>query len=146
MWDRREVLIAGAAGALAANLAALASTTGFPKVMVVADTRFAESTAFALEAAKSGHRLAMVDGDVTALWYGTLDQLWRNELIPIAGLTGSDVLFCLERLAMDRGLRVVFKGEHRRFGNDRLSRAITAPPPLVSWAIAARRNAAGIRA
>jgi hypothetical protein len=47
-----------------------------------------------------------IRGDITALWYHDLYFHWRNEPTPIAGITTSESLFCLELLARDAGLRV----------------------------------------
>jgi hypothetical protein len=80
---------------------------------VVADTRFAASRAFSAEAGRSGSRIAWIDGDITNLWYDELDLLWRREPAVIAGLTAYGAFFCLERLGMDRGLRLVFKRQHQ---------------------------------
>ncbi|MEI9887688.1 MAG: hypothetical protein WDN08_14530 [Rhizomicrobium sp.] len=93
--------------------------------IIVADTRFAASRAFAAGAA----RIAWIDGDVTVV-YNELDLLWRREKVTVSGLTAYGAFFCLERLAMDRGLRVAFKREHR------------GAPVLISWAIASKPGAA----
>ncbi|AKH44136.1 hypothetical protein FHS61_001455 [Altererythrobacter atlanticus] len=54
-----------------------------------------------------GARVFKIDGDVTALWYETLDPLWRKPGFVLGGITGADALFVLENLAWDRGRRVV---------------------------------------
>ena len=45
-------------------------------------------------------------------WYDELDLVWRQQRAPIAGLTRHGPLFRLERFAWERGMRVVFRGEH----------------------------------
>ncbi len=52
----------------------------------------------------------------------------------LAGLTDNAAFFCLERLAMNRGLRVVFKGEHRRLASGALSHLIAGPGAVVTQA------------
>ncbi len=130
LWNRRDVIAAGAGTAIAAwagfgtaQGAAPAPMQTAPFHMIVADRGFAESRAFADKAARAGQRIGWIDGDdISALWYGELDPLWRREQAAIAGLTAYGALFCLERLAMDRGMRVVFKCEQ--------------PPSLHRWVIA----------
>ena len=55
--------------------------------------------------------LHVVDGDMTNLWYDTLDLRWREPGFVVAGRTGADALFVLEQLAWSRGRRVTFRRE-----------------------------------
>lgn len=131
LWDRRDfVMAAGAAvgawSGLTANSAEMALLPRF--CTTVADTRYPASHAFAAEAARLGQRIAWIDGDITNLWYDELDVLWRSRKVTVSGLTAYGAFFCLERLALDRGLRVVFKGRtsstrfRPRLAHDRRSR------------------------
>lgn len=70
----------------------------------------------------------VVDGDVTALWYHTLDPRWRKPGFVLAGFTGTDVLFVLEHLAWDRGRRVIER--------QRMRSAARIAVPLIRWVIA----------
>ena len=131
LWHRRDFLIASGAamgslpGLTAAAGAALAlPSAASPARLIVADTRFAESRAFAAEAARSGQRIAWIEGDVTDLWYEELDLRWRSERVTVSGLTEYGAFFCLERLGMDRGMRVAFKREQS--------------PSLLGWVIASK--------
>lgn len=110
---RRSFITAVGAGALVAGAARAGALSAAAPVRVVADRGLAESGAFAAEAARLGARISWTEADVTRLWYEELDLLWRERKVPLAGLTGPAAFFCLERLALDRGLRTVFKGEHR---------------------------------
>jgi len=103
-----------------------------PPHLIIEDSRYAESAAFA---AQAGAPVFRIDGDVTALWYERLDRDWRTRQSVVAGLTGADALFCLERLAMDRGLRAVFKVERQPASGER--------PALVHWIIAPKPRGAG---
>jgi hypothetical protein len=170
-WDRRDFM-AMSGGALSA-LTALAAhsrpahATPSPLV-IVADMRIPASRAFAAEAARSGGRIAWIDGDVTDLWYGELDLRWRSDKVAVAGLTEYGAFFCLERLAMDRGLRTAFKCEHRREGAGWAAQvarvALSArgphrlalpmqqrgaagrPPLLISWVLAPKTGLRGVAA
>lgn len=143
LWDRRDFLIAsgaavGAWSIVPAAIGAVSAQTA-PFHMLVADTRFLESHAFAAKATHDGNRIAWITGDITDLWYNDLDLLWRENKVAIAGLTGYAAFFCLERLAWDRSLRVAFKEELRRTGSEQ-------PSSLYRWIIAPkpeRRSAGG---
>ena len=138
-WDRRDFLFAAGAaagscaGAAAPAVAACAAITAVPAGIVVADSRFAESRAFAAEAARTGGRIVWTQGDVTRLWYEELDLRWRREKVSLSGLTAYPAFFYLQRLAMDRGLRVIASDEH-----------FFARQRLIRWAIAAKPRASNI--
>jgi hypothetical protein len=51
------------------------------------------------------------EGDITALWFEVLDPLWRQEHSTVAGITSPEAIFCLERLAWDHGMRMVFRAD-----------------------------------
>ncbi len=103
---------------------------------IVSDARFAASRAFGRDAARDGRRIVWIEGDVTAA-YNEIDLLWRRAKVAVSGFTAYGAFFCLERLAMDRGLRVAAKREHRE------------ETLLIAWTIAprsreaSRENAAG---
>jgi hypothetical protein len=78
----------------------------------VYDERFAESRAFAAELKRRGVLTTAIRDDVARLWYEDL----RNDLgkngAPVAGLTDRATLFCLEELARDVSMRVIFRADH----------------------------------
>ena len=116
MTDRRSFISGSAALAAAAAAAPGLASAGRPSgrlYKAVIDTRFAESLGFAREAARAGLPLARIRGDVTDLWFHDLGPRWKAGQAAVAGLTGADALFCLERLAWDANMRVVFRAEHR---------------------------------
>lgn len=125
MMDRRELLKWGAVAPVLASgpYAALAAMPGGVDALV-ADSRFAHAGLAGMAARQS----YTIDGDVTALWYHTLDALWRKPGFVLGGVTGSDALFVLERLAADRGRRVVSRRE--------LQPAQAGRTAAVSWIIA----------
>lgn len=104
--------------------------------------------------------LQAVTGNITALWYSELQPLWlkqqglkqqglqqhvqqqqgrqqqaQQQALALAGTTGADVLFCLERLAWDAGMRVLLREEHVQDAGEHPQEA------LVSWVIAAPTRA-----
>ena len=132
-WDRRDVLMAGGVATTFATLPATLSSA--PSHIVIGDTRFAASRTLAARTAKSGARIVWTDGDITDFWRDELDLLWRHRKVSLSGLTTGATLFYLERLAMDRGLRVVFRQEVRQEFGAR---------SLIAWRIATKR--AGVAA
>ncbi|HUJ48437.1 MAG TPA: hypothetical protein VLV55_14980, partial [Rhizomicrobium sp.] len=103
--------------------------------IVVADARFAASRAFAETAAKSGARIVWTEGDITDFWRDELDLLWRHQKASLSGLTAQPTFFYLERLAMDRGMRAVFRQEVQQSGS--------GARPLIAWCIAPKPRSAG---
>jgi hypothetical protein len=100
----------------------------------VFDDRYAEARAFAREIARFGVPAhALERGDVTAL-YERLDLAWRGGAAPIAGLTQFGPMFVIERLARERGMRVVLCVEHRASGLEEVAHAVSAHPDTVALA------------
>jgi hypothetical protein len=122
MASRREFLQIGVA-ALALPISARA---GFQRAVpapagesaptrlykVIFDERHASSRAFAGEVKRLGAPVHPIKGDITDLWFNDLDARWKKEPVAIAGLTEHGPLFCLERLAWDHGMRVVYRADH----------------------------------
>jgi hypothetical protein len=143
MTNRRELLGAGlAVSALslavpstfaAAGTASAAEHGGVPVYKVLYDFRFPASVAFARRAATRGMSTQVMDGDMTQFWYDDLYHRWRQGPAAIAGLTAHGALFCLERLAWDQRMRVVFRAEHAPQA-DGVVHTIEAPQPLLSAA------------
>jgi hypothetical protein len=122
MASRREFLQIGVA-ALALPISARArlrpeisgranQSVATPLYMVIFDQRFQSSRAFAGEVKRLGAPIYGIKGDITDLWFHDLDARWKREPIGIAGLTEHGPLFCLERLAWDHGMRVVYRADH----------------------------------
>lgn len=134
-----------AAGAIAllpaplqAGTAAAVSGSGLPLLrpaFLVHDQRQAASLALARDLGRHllgatqlpDGLLRAVPGDVTRFWSDELQPLWRQQRAAVAGTTAADQLFCLQQLARDHRLRVVWSRRHDGEGS----------VPLVSWLIAA---------
>ena len=124
MIDRRTFintgLMASAAvmGAAAQSRDLGASSTApigaiLPLHLAIFDSRFVHCRRFGAAMNTYGVPSAGFHGDVTNLWFAGLDPVWRSRPVSIAGMTSQGVLFCLERLAWDHGMRVVYRGTHR---------------------------------
>jgi hypothetical protein len=147
MASRREFLQAGiAALALpisahtALSAAAAAPDTAVavtPLYKVVFDERFPASVAFGCEAQSLGLPVHSIRGDITDLWFHDLDARWKKSPVAVAGLTAQGALFCLERLAWDHGMRVVFRGDHHFLPDGAIEHELTGPESVV-------RRAAGL--
>ena len=141
MPSRRKFLQAGLAvaalpAAASANFAAGERT--LPTVAlykVLYDTRFAASVAFARRAAARGLAVQAMHGDMTSFWYDDLYHRWRQSPAAIAGLTAHGALFCLERLAWEQRMRVVYRGVHIAAGDRGVAHRFEGPLPLVARAI-----------
>lgn len=118
MTNRREFL-AAATAASAAPIAAKAawaeaqSAEGGTLHAVVVDGRFAAARTFGERMARTGASVREIERDVTPLWQNELRTVWAKTPVAVAGLTAAPALFCLERLAWDHRMRVVFHAEHR---------------------------------
>ncbi|MBS0614446.1 MAG: twin-arginine translocation signal domain-containing protein [Proteobacteria bacterium] len=121
-FSRRSFVKSGLAVGAAASVAAVASTSKnaandplglrLPIHLALFDTRFPAAHAFARALAIRGVTLAPYDGDVTPVWFNQLDPVWRQYPLAVAGLTTEGALFCLEQLAWDNRMRVVYRGLH----------------------------------
>lgn len=110
--DRRQLLKLGAAGLVMPLVVPVSAAAADARpAAVVIDSRFPDGPVLAAP----GILRLQTDGDVTALWYDHLDLAWRARTGPVAGSTGADVLFVLERLAQDRG-RTVLRRKPERSG------------------------------
>ncbi|MCY1282414.1 hypothetical protein D9M68_261650 [compost metagenome] len=134
--NRRKFLKTSLAGAAIPALASvghfsLADTLsawggGLPE-LAISDARFAACQRFGSAAEQAGLAHVAIDGDVTALWFQRLDPQWRKGPTVIAGLTARQPLFVLERLAWDRGMRVVVRVEHDWNADGSIGHTLDAP-------------------
>jgi hypothetical protein len=137
MANRRDVLRAGAvlpavslAGApFARALGAAAESLSLERF--VFDVRFAESGAIAEHVEWLGIPVSAVADDLMTLWYDELDLAWRKAPMALAGVTLADALFVLETFALDRGMHVVYRGEHGVVENGRIIHRLAGPATLV---------------
>ena len=138
MTSRREFLKAGlVATALPVAARADFNTTSLPTIplyKVLYDTRFPASVAFAGRVAARGLTVHAMAGDMTRFWYDDLYHRWRQAPAAIAGLTGHGALFCLERLAWEQGMRVVYRGEHTAAAGGCVAHSFRGPSTILSGA------------
>jgi hypothetical protein len=124
--DRRRFLEVGAAASLGAALTDVSGAAaraiardssrlharapepgGLKAHAVIYDERFLGARRFAEAVRRLGVPVQPIRGDATQLWYAWLYPLWKRAPSPIAGLTAYAAMFCLERLAWDRRLRMM---------------------------------------
>ncbi len=86
---------------------------GAPKTFdqVVFDQRYPKGRDFGERARQAGLECAAIQGDVTDLYFHDLALRWNRGPSTIAGLSTIASLFCLELLARDRGMRLVYSAE-----------------------------------
>ena len=146
MPSRREFLQAGLAASMlprtipeshsvpAASETSAAMPGAHSIYKVISDIRFPQSVAFGLEAQRLGAQLVRISGDITDIWFNDLSVRWKEQPVAIAGLTAHGPVFCLERLAWDHGMRVVFRGEHRVLDHGRIEHSMSGPQPTIARA------------
>ncbi len=112
MPNRRQFLQAGISALLLPLLSrkAFATLAGAAETFdqVVFDQRYPRARAFAERAREAGLQCAAIQGDITDLYFRDLALRWNRGPSTIAGLSTISSLFCLEMLARDRGMRLVY--------------------------------------
>lgn len=141
MINRRKFLqsatLAGSAGGWPFMARAGTALPALLLHQVVHDSRYPQSLEIsgallsAAVALNPNGGLRAVDGDITRLWLDELQPQWGAEPTCLAGVTGADVLFCLEQLAADHNMRVFWRQEQDAPDS-------AADQALVSWLIGPR--------
>ena len=127
MKTRREFLQISMGTAVLPIAATLCAVSRRNFYKVIYDERFQASISFGRKMHGLGEAVHAMHGDVTNFWFHDLDLQWKERPVPIAGLTAHGALFCLERLAWDRGMRVMVREVQREMGDGE---------PLIYWTIA----------
>lgn len=130
MPSRREFIQSGlAASALAAH--PLTARGGEPYrpviVVVVVDQTSPQGPVFAAEAANRGTAAYAMGRDPGSVWMNQIEPRWKRDPAVVAGLTSRASLFCLELLARDYGMGLVYRVEHG------IRHVITGPESLSEW-------------
>ncbi|MDT8398430.1 MAG: hypothetical protein RQ899_07425 [Pseudomonadales bacterium] len=131
MINRREFL-QGSATISAASLTAhpvFAKEQPLVLRAAVIDTRFAATALFGIQARLRGLTVHEIDGDITTLWLQHLNKSWSAQPTALAGLSARPALFCLEQLAWDKGLRVIYHAEHKLTAAQQYHHTILTPLP-----------------
>jgi hypothetical protein len=105
-----------------------------PLYKVVFDERVPDSVAFADEMRRRGAVLQAIRGDITDFWYRELYAVWQQAPVAIAGLTAHGPMFCLEQLARDYRMRVVFLAEHQYRADACVEHSVSASEPVMRHA------------
>jgi hypothetical protein len=101
---------------------------------MIFDERFPSSRAFAEEGKRLGIPVHPIKGDMTELWYHDLYVRWKQGPAAIAGMTAHGAVFCLEKLAWDQRMRVVFRADHRFLPDGSVEHALSGPNPMLRQA------------
>jgi hypothetical protein len=140
MASRREFLQIGVA-ALALPISARGISPAFeglagetarvPLYKIVFDERFPASRGFADEAKSLGAAVHGMKGDITDFWFHDLYARWKRGPAAISGLTAHGPIFCLERIAWDQRMRVVFRADHRYRDDGTIEHALSGPESML---------------
>jgi hypothetical protein len=144
MYNRRTFLQASAAassvslfgvaaGAWPANAAA-ASSGKIDLYKLVYTEDHPAAVAFGRVADAAGVPAQAISRDVTSLWYDDLYHRWRQGPAAIAGMTPVRIAFCLQTLARDVGMRMVFRAQHTPIGSGRLEHRLEGPSSVLERA------------
>jgi hypothetical protein len=146
MMTRRKLIQVSAA--LATSPAVLAHakqdvatlSAGLPLCATVIDSGSKDARAFGRAAAARSLSVHAIGRDLADVYFGELVPRWRQYgPTAVAGLTGIAPLFCLERLAWDVDLRIVFLGRHEIAGDAPARHVINGPKATVNAFRAAAR-------
>ncbi|MDC0598817.1 hypothetical protein OAP18_03150 [Gammaproteobacteria bacterium] len=152
MANRREFLQIGiAASALSSSLPMAAQVSKgsaseqfVPFYKAVFDLRYADSIKFSQQMAKQQIAVHGINGDITPFWFNELDALWRQERVAVAGLTAHGPLFCLERLAWERNMRVVYRAEHKLQAGGIIEHQLSGPQTMLDKSVAGSLSLTGL--
>jgi hypothetical protein len=110
---------------------------------VVFDQTNADAVGYGAEAANRGAAVQPVGSDIGSAWINVIEPGLQARPSVIAGLTYGAPLFCLELLARDYGLRVVYRVEHLYARGEQVGHVITGGRMAADWS--ARLAGAGDR-
>lgn len=159
------VLGAGAWAALRPRTATGSGwASGARPLAAIFDSRFPDSLRFGQSAARIGLESWPIRGDVTELLLNRLRPLWAQGEGALVGMTSAASLLCIQQFAADFWMRVVARVDHLpqdgmpgaapwaanllgplvqaldRPAQSRTVQAAVMTAPLVSWAIATRKE------
>ncbi len=130
MTNRREFLQTTATLTAAASFsprASFATNASLALMAAIVDTRFAATAGFSAATSAQGVPTHEIGGDITAVWLNHLRERWAQQPAALAGLTARPALFCLEQLARDQGLRVVYHAEHKQLASGDMQHTVLTP-------------------
>jgi hypothetical protein len=141
MISRRNVLTVAAAGVAGTLTPISAWSAGSHRIgsarglcRAVFNERYDECLAFARELDHRGAVTTGIRNDVAALWYKDLRPQLRQTPLPLAGLTDPTTLFCLEELARDVDMKVLYRIDRTVEPGGRVRHDVTGPAAVVEAA------------
>ncbi len=112
MIDRREfvttgLLLAGASTLSTPVLASPAADIGIPNPeLFIYDSRYPQARELAKTMGAAGVKLIAIEGDFTPVWSATVQPLWKQRPMVVAGMTTERALFVLQTLAADYRMKL----------------------------------------
>ncbi len=143
MTNRRQFLGMALGAAVSPGLIKSGERSRMPLYKAIYDVSYTPAVEFAAEMRRRGVAIHAIEHDVTRVWFNDLQLRWRRGPAAIAGLTAPEALFCLEQLAWDHRMRVVFRATHRRVGAGVIAHEIQGPQTLLRRAGDSLRDGPG---
>ena len=141
MISRRNVLRLAAASLAGTFASVSGASTAANRIgsarglcRAVFDERYDECLVFARELEYRGVLTSGIRNDVAALWYEDLRPQLRQTSLPFAGLTDRAALFCLEELARDVGMKVLYRIDRTVEQDGRVRHDVTGSAAVVEAA------------
>ncbi len=143
MTNRRQFLSMGIAAAAwpgimagagrFSNLAPAGDLARQPLYKAIYEKAYAPAVDFAAQMRRRGVAVHGIEQDITSVWFNDLELQWRRNPVAIAGLTTPEALFCLEQLAWNHRMRVVFQVTHERGPNGAIEHQVRAPQDFLRY-------------
>ncbi|MDV7212898.1 hypothetical protein [Azotobacter beijerinckii] len=102
-----------------------------PFLAVLADRRFRAGELFARQAEAHGLPVESIGDDFSRFWAERLHGRWQNLPLGLAGLTTFGPFICLQQLARDHGMKMLYQGKHRTLDNRLSEHVLQGPAHLV---------------
>ena len=136
MIDRRQLITSGLAipavslaGGFGLPLSARAASLDLEQFLY--DPRFAEAYDMAQRMKALGVATTGIADNLMDYWYDELDLRWKDGPMALAGVTMKEALFVLETFALDRRMRVVYRGEHAPAEDGAIKHMLKGPADML---------------
>lgn len=121
------------ANAALAKMVEIIPKSPLPLYKVFFDQTFEQGSAFGAEVARRGVSVQGIDIDIGSVWMNDIEPRCKQGPVAIAGMTGGAPLFCLELLARDYAMYLIYRAEHFVTEDGFPYHCITGTKALMEW-------------